>query len=146
MADDGGLARIQQRLNAVPKRIRERMGVVVVEEANKIAEDMRSLAQASKDTGALIDSITVTGPGEVTPPYSQPGGMTKVAENSAMVTVGDEDVRYPHLVEYGHTGPNGSVVDPQPFFWPAVDLNKRRASLRLRREAKKAVRKDWGKS
>lgn len=146
MADDGGLARIQQRLNAIPKRIRERMGVVVVEEANKIAEDMRTLALSSKDTGALIDSITVTGPGEVMPPYSQPGGMTKVAENSAMISAGNEDVRYPHLVEYGHHKPDGSLVESKPFFWPAVYLNKRRVSLRLRREVKKSVRKDWGKS
>lgn len=145
MTDDGGLSRIQQRLNAIPKRIRERMGAVVVEEANTIAEDMRSLALASKDTGDLIESIAVTGPGEVTPPYSQPGGMTRVAENSAMVTAGNEDVRYPHLVEYGHTGPNGSVVEPQPFFWPAVDMNKRKVSLRLKREARKAVREGWGK-
>ncbi len=145
MADDGGLARIQQRLNAIPKRIRERMGVVVVEEAAKIADDMRSLAQASRDTGALIASIEVTGPGKVTPPYSQPGGMTRVAENSAMVTAGNEDVRYPHLVEYGHVGPNGAVVEAQPFFWPAVDLNKRKVTLRLRREARKAVREGWGK-
>jgi len=145
MADDGGLPRIQQRMNAIPKRIRERMGVVVVEEATKIADDMRTLAQASKDTGALIASIEVTAPGGVTPPYSQPGGMTKVAENSAMITAGNKDVRYPHLVEYGHTGPNGTVVEPQPFFWPAVALNKRKVQLRLRREAKKAVKEGWGK-
>jgi HK97 gp10 family phage protein len=140
MADDGGLSRIQRRLNAIPKRLKERMGAVAVEEAEKIAADMKAFAEASRDTGDLIDSITVTGPGQVTPPYSQPGGMTKVSDTGAMITAGNEEVRYPHLVEYGT-----DTAPAQPFFWPAVDLNKRKVQLRLRREARKAVREQWGK-
>lgn len=140
MADDGGLSRIQRRLNAIPKRLKERMGAVAVEEAGKIAADMKAFAEVSRDTGALIESIAITGPGQVTPPYSQPGGMTKVSDTGAMITAGNEDVRYPHLVEYGT-----DAVQAQPFFWPAVDLNKRKVSLRLRREARKAVKEQWGK-
>lgn len=140
MADDGGLSRIQRRLNAIPRRIKERLGAVAVEEAEKIAGDMRSFAEASRDTGALIESITITGPGQTTPPYSQPGGMTRVSDTGAMIAVGNEDVRYPHLVEYGT-----DAVQAQPFFWPAVDMNKKKTNLRLRREARKAVREQWGK-
>jgi hypothetical protein len=144
MVDDGGLSRIQQRLTAIPKLLKERMKAVTLEEANNLADDMRMLALPSKDSGDLIASIAVTPAGQSTPPYSQPGGSTVVAENAAMVTAGNADVRYPHLVEYGHTGPNGSVVEPQPFFWPAVRLNKRRMQARMRREIGKIVRANWG--
>jgi len=145
MADDGGLSRIQRRLNAIPRYVKERMAVVTVEEANRVAEDMRTMAMPSKDTGALIDSITVTPGGQSTPPYSQPGGSSSAPEGGAMITAGNTDVRYPHLVEYGHTGPNGTVVEPQPFFWPAVRLNLNKVRARLRREAKKAISDNWGK-
>ncbi len=137
MTDDGGLSRIQQRLNAIPTALRERMKVVTREEASKLADDMRVLAP--KDTGALAASITVTGAGQTTPPYSQPGGSKVVPENAAMVTAGDHAVRYPHLVEYGT-----SEAHAQPFFWPAVRLNKRRITNRLRREIGKTIRANWG--
>lgn len=141
MADDGGLSRIQQRLNAIPQKLRDRMKVVTVEEAEKLADDMRSMASASKDTGALIESIAVTPAGQMTPSYSQPGGSTLVDENAAMVTVGNADVRYPHLIEYGHNGKGGAA---QPYFWPAVRLNGKRIQSRLRREVRKIVKDNWG--
>lgn len=141
MADDGGLSRIQQRLNAIPLKLRERMQVVTLEEAEKLADDMRTLALASKDTGDLIASIAVTPAGQTTPAYSQPGGATVVPENAAMVTAGNKDVRYPHLVEYGT-----KKVEAQPFFWPAVHLGKKRALARMRREIRKVVSENWGQT
>lgn len=145
MVDDGGLSRIQRRLNAIPRYVKERMATVTVEEAEKVADDMRAMALASKDTGAMIVSIAVTPGGETTPPYSQPGGSATAPEGGAIITAGNSEVRYPHLVEYGHKGPNGAVVEPQPFFWPAVRLNNKKVRSRLRREAKKAVSENWGK-
>lgn len=139
MADDGGLSRIQQRFNAIPKLLRERMKVVTLEEAGKLAADMRTLALSSKATGRLIESIAVTAAGQSTPPYSQPGGSTVVPENAAMVTAGNAEVRYPHLVEYGTT-----KAHAQPYFWPAVRLNKRRILAKIRREIGKTVRQNWG--
>lgn len=140
MADDGGLARIQQRLGAIPKALLDRMKIVTAREAGKVADDMRSLALPSKDTGALIDSIEVTPAGSATPPYSQPGGSKVVPENAAMITAGNHAVRYPHLVEHG------TVKAPaQPFFWPAVRLNKRRVLSAIKREISKTVRANWGK-
>lgn len=145
MADDGGLSRIQRRLNAIPRYVKDRMAAVTVEEAGKVADDMRAMALASKDTGAMIESIVVTPGGQATPPYSQPGGSASAPEGGAMITAGNAEVRYPHLVEYGHKGPNGTIVEPQPFFWPAVRLNNKPVRARLRREAKKVIADNWGK-
>lgn len=140
MVDDGGLSRIQQRLAAIPEKVRKAAEVAALPVAEMIAEDMRHFALASKDTGELIKSITVTPAGQSTPPYSQPGGSTVVPEGAAMITVGNADVRYPHLIEYGW-----SKAQAQPFFWPAVRANKKRALSRLNRAIRKAIKADWGK-
>lgn len=140
MANDGGLSRIQRRLNAIPRYVKERMAAVTVEEANKVADDMRTLALSSKDTGALIDSIAVTPGGQSTPAYSQPGGSSTAPEGGATITAGNADVRYAHLVEHGT-----ARTEAQPFFWPSVRLNNKKVRARLRREAKKAIAENWGK-
>jgi len=82
----------------------------------------------------VADSITVTKPNETTPPYSQPGGSATAEELEAIVTVGNSDVRYPHLVEYGT-----SKMPAQPFFWPSARELQKRIKGRLKRTIKKAV-------
>jgi len=103
--------------------------------AEEVAGAMKVLAEASRDSGALIESIAVTGPGETTPPYSQPGGSTVVAENEAMITVGNSDVRYPHLVEHGT-----AKAPAQPFFWPGFRMSRVKALNRIKRSIGKAIR------
>lgn len=142
MANDGGLSRIQQRLNAIPKRVKEAAAAAALPVAEAIASDMRHFALSSKDSGALIESIEVTPAGQSTPAYSQPGGSTIVPEGAAMITAGNTDVRYPHLIEYGHSGKGGQA---QPFFWPAVRANKRKALNSMNRAIRKAIKADWGK-
>lgn len=141
MAQDGGLSRIQQRLNAIPNRVRQAAAAAAEPAAELIAGDMRHFALSSKATGALIDSITVTPAGQSTPPYSQPGGSTVVPEGAAMITAGNSDVRYPHLIEYGW-----SKGQAQPFFWPAVRANRKRVLAKINRDIRKAIKAEWGKS
>lgn len=112
----------------------------LVKSGEELAGAMRQLAEPSRDTGALIDSIAVTMPGQSTPPYSQPGGSRVAGELEVLVTVGDQDVRYPHLVEYGT-----SRASAQPFFWPAFRLLQKRIKNRTRRAIGKAVRDGWNK-
>lgn len=133
MANDGGLSSFQKRMRAVPKAAREAVQPVLVREAEKIADTMRQLAP--EDEGDLIGSITVTGPGESTPPYSQPGGATVVPENAAAITAGNSDVRYPHLQEHGTTRHAA-----QPFFWPAFRLHRKKALAAIKRGIGKAIR------
>lgn len=140
MADDGGLSRFEQRMNAIPKAVRKAVIPAVVKGADELADGMRSLAESSRDTGALIDSITVTQPGQRTPPYSQPGGSYQVKETEAVITVGNSDVRYPHLVEYGT-----KKAPAQPFFWPTVRTRGKRARDRIKRAIRKAIKDNWGK-
>jgi len=135
MAHDNGLTRFNARMEAIPKAVREAVKPALMASGNELADAMKTLAERSRDTGDLIDSITVTGPGQSTPPYSQPGGSKVVPENAVAVTVGNSDVRYPHLVEHGTKD-----AAAQPFFWPAFRLYRKRIQRRITRAISKAVR------
>lgn len=125
---------------AIPQEVRAALKPTLLKSGEELKATMQHLAEHSRDTGALIDSITVTGPGETTPPYSQPGGSQVVPENAVAVTVGNTDVRYPHLVEHGTT-----KAPPQPFFWPAFRLHRVKITRRIKRAISKAVKESKGK-
>lgn len=136
MATNKSLSRLRRRLLvAIPRDIKKAVVPALLKSAEEMAGTMRQLAAPSRDTGALIDSIAVTGPSQHTPPYSQPGGSKFVPENSVVITVGNTAVRYAHLVEYGT-----QAAPAQPFFWPAVRLTRKRAANRIKRAIGKAVR------
>lgn len=131
-------ARLQKRLAAIPKAVREAVVPALVKSADEIASRMKALAP--EDTGDLKDSIEVTPPGGTTPPYSQPGGSTVAGENQALITAGNTDVRYPHLQEFGT-----AHAPAQPFFWPGYRLTRKRAANRITRAMRKAVKDGWGR-
>jgi HK97 gp10 family phage protein len=133
MADDGGLARFQKRFRAIPQAARQAVIPAVIRGAEEIAGLQRTLAPV--DQGDLRDSIAVTAPGQSTPAYSQPGGSRVAGPLEAIITVGDHDVRYPHLVEYGTT-----AASAQPFWWPGFRLGRKRAATRIKRAVSKAVK------
>jgi HK97 gp10 family phage protein len=132
------LDRLKKRLEAIPKEVRKAVEPALIKSGEELAERMQHLAPV--DSGALRDSITVTPPGQSTPAYSQPGGSRVARENEVLITAGNTDVRYPHLVEYG------TIQAPaQPFFWPAYRLSKARIQRRIKRAIGKAVREGWSK-
>ncbi len=130
---DGGLSSFQRRMKAIPKAARAAVQPVLVKQADAMAGTMKALAPV--DEGDLEHSITVTGPGEATPAYSQPGGSMVVPENVVAITVGNTDVRYPHLQEYGTT-----FHPAQPFFWPAFRMHRAKAMAAIKRGIGKAIR------
>ncbi len=134
------LESLQKRLESIPKEVRKAVAPTLMKSGAELQASMRALAETSRDTGALIESIAVTPPGQPTPPYSQPGGSRVAGENEVLVTVGNSDVRYPHLVEYGTT-----KAPAQPFFWPAFRLLRARIQRRTKRAISKAVRDGWNK-
>lgn len=137
MADDGGLLKFQRRMSAIPQAAREAIKPALIKGGNEIAAIQRSLAPDDPATSApdLKSSIAVTGPGETTPPYSQPGGSKTIPANMVAITVGNTDVRYPHLLEYGTTKMNA-----QPFFWPGFRLGRKKALARIKRSIGKAIK------
>lgn len=126
-------ARLKRRLEAIPKRVREAVQPALIKSGDELVDRMRHLVP--KDTRALERSIVATPPGQATPPYSQPGGSRVAAENQVLVTAGNADVRYPHLVEYGSVN-----AAAQPYFWPAYRLSKKKIANRVKRAMRKAIR------
>ncbi len=143
MADDGGLSRLQARLAAIPGEVKKAVQPSLLKQANTMAGTMRAFAPDDPSTSApdLKSSIEVTPGGQQTPAYSQPGGSMVVPENAVAITVGNTDVRYPHLQEYGTT-----FHAAQPFFWPAVRLHRKRAQRAIKAAVGRAVKKNWGKA
>lgn len=125
--------RLKKRLAAIPKAVKLAVQPALIQSGNELASRMKALAPV--DTGDLRDSIAVTLPGQSTPPYSQPGGSRTAGETEVLVTVGNDDVRYPHLVEYGT-----AEASAQPFFWPAFRLTRKRITNRIKRAVSKAVK------
>jgi HK97 gp10 family phage protein len=138
MARSAQSLRLEARLEAIPKAVRAAVVPALISSGNELAGTMKRLAETSRDTGDLIDSIEVTAPGMSTPPYSQPGGARVAGETEVLVTVGNDNVRYPHLVEFGTVD-----TDAQPFFWVAFRLLQKRLAGRIKRAVGKAVRDEW---
>ncbi len=134
------LQRLSKRLLAIPKAAKDAVRPSLIAAGEELAGTMKQLAETSRDTGDLIESIQVTGPGESTPPYSQPGGSTTAGENQVLVTAGNSEVRYPHLVEYGTVHSQA-----QPFFWPAFRLKRKKLAQKVKRAVGKSVRETWAK-
>ncbi|WP_126978527.1 HK97-gp10 family putative phage morphogenesis protein [Frigidibacter oleivorans] len=130
--------RLRRRLAAIPREVKRAVAPALVQGGDEIADTQRRLSPV--DTGDLRASIAVTPPGQMTPPYSQPGGARLAGETEVLVTAGNSAVRYPHLVEFG-------TIDTvaQPFFWPGFRLARKRAQARVKRAIGKAVRDGWGR-
>jgi HK97 gp10 family phage protein len=137
---DNGLPETLAAFDRLKRAPREAVIPALMRSGNELARAQKALAEISRDTGDLIASIEVTAPGQHTPPFSQPGGSRVAGETEVLVTVGNEDVRYAHLVEYGT-----SIAEAQPFFWPALRLLRNRLQNRINRAAKKAVKDAWNK-
>lgn len=126
----------QARLEAIPEQLRIELLVILRKNAEELAAGIRQLAEQSRDTGALIESVTITPPNSRTPAYSLGGGRV-TGPIEFVVSVGDQEVRYAHLVEYGT-----AKAEAQPFFWPAVRALQRRMDNRLKRQIR-AFFKRW---
>jgi HK97 gp10 family phage protein len=138
MAQSAQLKRLEARLLAIPKAVKEAVQPSLLKSGNELADLMKSLVAV--DTGDTRDSIAVTPAGQSTPPYSQPGGSMVVPENAVAITAGNEKVRTAHLLEYGTT-----KAPAQPFFWVSYRLLKPRIRRRTLRDLGKVVREWWRK-
>ena len=127
---------------AAMERVKQAAKEAAMEQLIKCAEQtaaaMRQLAP--EDEGDLKESITVTLPGQSTPPYSQPGGNRVAAENEVIITAGSEDVRYPHMIEHGT-----SKMDAQPYFWPAYRLFRDKIKRQTAAAFGRTAKREWNR-
>ena len=136
MPTDNGLAKTLAAMRCAKDAARAAIMPELEQAGRDIAVTMRVLAPV--DSGDLRDSIHVTYPGQSTPPYSQPGGSRTAKETEVLITAGNEEVRYPHLVEHGT-----SDAEAQPFFWPGWRLHRKKVRDRIARRFRKNLRDAW---
>lgn len=144
-----GSEALSRRLAAIPAEVLQAVRPALTKSVHEIAADARMLAESSRRTGALVQSIEATAPGETTPPFTSDGGRRTAGPNEAFVTAGDADARHGHLVEFGteerrhQDGTSTGTMPAEPFLLPAWRLNKARAERRIKKAisdgAKKAV-------
>jgi HK97 gp10 family phage protein len=137
-SNDNGLAATLAAMERVKQAAKEAAMKRLIKGANDVADLQKQLAP--KDTGALADSIAVTLPGQSTPPYSQPGGSTVAGENQVIVTAGNTDVRYPHLVEHG-----SAKMEAQPFFFIAYYLLADGVKRGTANDFRRTARREWNR-
>lgn len=141
-----GAEALTRKLEAIKAKVPEAIRPALVKAGEEIAADMRTLAEASRRTGDLIESIHVTGPGETTPAHSTDGGARVAGPWEVLVTAGDTDARHAHLVEGGtgerqhKDGTSTGKMPAKPFFNPAWRLNRARLQARINRVMRKAFR------
>lgn len=129
-------AALAKRLDAIPQEILEALRPALMKSGEEVAGAIATFAEASRDTGAYIDSIAVTGPGETTPAYAEGGGRRTAGPNQVLVTVGDENMRHGHFLEFGTV-----KMEPQPAVLPAVRTMKPRFERRTNRTIAAEVKK-----
>ncbi|WP_137153495.1 HK97-gp10 family putative phage morphogenesis protein [Rhizobium sp. FKL33] len=125
---------LEKRLNAIPTAILEALRPALMRSGEEVARNMRALVP--EDTGNLKESITVTGPGETTPPYAANGGKRTAGPNQVLVTVGDTHARYGHMLEFGTV-----KMEAQPFVRPSWRLARTRIDRRLKAAITSAIKK-----
>lgn len=137
---------IAKRLAAIAPEIKARVAPALVKGAEEVAGKARQLAEASRDTGDLIESIQVTPPGGTTPPYAEGGATATAHELQALVTVGDKDNRHSHLVEFGTVerhhkdGHPTGTMPARPFMLPAWRLAKARVERRVQTAIRRGIK------
>lgn len=137
---------LAKRIAAVAPEIRDKLVPALIQSAEEVARKARALAEASRRTGDLIESITATPPGQTTPAYAQGGASITTHGLQAVVTAGDQDNRHGHLVEFGtearhHAhGTSTGTMPAQPFLLPSWRLSKTRVERRLQRAVNAGVK------
>lgn len=131
-------AALEERLLAIPREVLAELRPALVKGAQDIAEAMEQLAP--EDTGDLVNTITVTGPGGTTPAYASGGGSVTLPKNVAAVTVGSPDMRHGHLQEFGTLN-----HEAQPFMRPAFRLKKAKVLRRIQSAITQAIKNNGGK-
>jgi HK97 gp10 family phage protein len=167
MADDGGLSRLERRMLAIPKAMREAVKPALAKSADEIVAVAKQLCPVDK--GALRASIGWTW--GAAPSGSMTLATGVAGELSITIFAGNDEAYYARWVEFGtRGGVFGQRVGArnsdhrqqrtkgrksyrthpgtaaQPYFYPAWRLGQKKARARVKRAISAAVRKNWGKS
>ena len=137
---------LARRLAALPREIIAKVQPAIAKSVAEVAADASTLAQGSRRTGSLVESIEATVPNQTTPAFANEGGRRTAHELQGFVTAGDPDARHGHLVELGteerqrKDGGSTGTMPAKPFLLPAWRLNRARVQRRINTAIRRAIR------
>lgn len=139
-----------RKLAAIPPAVRSAAKQALAQSADELTEAIRAAAPMGK-TGKLKKSIAQTWGGGAVRYSALRGNVGQAGDPdlSVVISAGNSEVRYAHLVEFG-TAPhiNGGIfagtehpgTRAQPFFYPQYRRLRRRARSRISRAVTKAIK------
>lgn len=137
-----GRARLQRKLQALPKAVKAPIRAAMVASANEIVAMAKNLVPVSEPNGGTLrDSIGWTWgrppSGSIALGVAQALG----GELSLTVFAGNDKAFYARWVEFGtQSGLIGGGGNPaQPFFFPAYRANKKRLKARINKAVRDAA-------
>lgn len=144
-----GRDRMRKVLKALPNTVRARIRQAIIEASEDVADSARTLVPYR--TGALYESIKVTPGDQNVPAYASLKSKRTVPdpELAAIISAGNTNVRYAHLVEFGaaphvnkgqFAGTQNPGARPRPFFFPAFRANKRKAQAKINKAARQGIK------
>jgi HK97 gp10 family phage protein len=159
MEDDGGLSRFQKRMRAIPQAVKDAVRPAMEKSAAEIVATAKALCPV--DEGDLRNSIGWTW--GAAPQGSIVLASSTAGEMTITIYAGNDEAFWARWVEFGTQAAvaggrvsgrgdktrtslrTHSGTAAQPFFYPAFRLNKKRASGRIKRAVRKAVKDNWGR-
>lgn len=117
---------MERRANALPAAIREQLARAMGANGKALVKRLKAVAPRKKRD--LLNSIeALPGDGPI----------------SVMIVAGNKETPGPH-VEYGHLAPDGSHVEPVPFFWPSYQVEKKGIRNRTNRALNAGIKAALG--
>jgi len=131
-----GLAKLQKKLNAMPRIAKDEIKRALEQSANEIVELAKNLVP--EDTGDLKDSIGWTY-GKV-PRGAMTLGKVFASKLATDLTItiyaGNSEAYYSRFVEFGT-----QKMAARPYFYVSYRANKKKAQSRVRRSITRAAKK-----
>ena len=160
MVTISGRTQLQRKLKQMPDAVVPELRAAIAQGAQEVVDIQKRLAPHGR-TGKLAASIRWRYGDEAKAAYAglKSGGPKGDPRTSAILSAGNTDVRYAHLVEFGTAPhPQGGIfaargigrlfgsrvmhpgTPPKPFFFPPFRAKKRAVKSRIGRAMTKAVR------
>lgn len=145
------LERFQTKMSILPVSVRDALKKAISTGAEEIVDLMQRTVAVGAYTGGgdLRRSIVWRWGDEARIPFSQTMGTYGRTALSAVITAGNTEVRYAHLVEWGarphpaggkYTGHQHPGAPAQPFFYPSWRIGKKRSTSRIARTINRAIK------
>ena len=117
-----GLEELQRAMAFASVEAEKRVGKAVLKTAVSLRTDVIRRVQKGPASGRTYGKHTASAPGEA--PATDQGSLAESIHFNkigTMTATVNSDAVYAAALEYGHTYDDGRVIEPRPYFTPAIE-------------------------